>query len=227
MKKILKTVTALMLAMFCLTSCSLLDSYKKITVPDVSGVDEATAKNVLSSNGLIPYVEYVYDDTVAEGNVIGTDPIAGSQVEKNTRVKLNISKGAAYLESKASRITWTNISAGQQDNWEFYTPYIQEETLYIQCHDVKFATGITWKDNYQKGILFGEACITDTFDKTVPVSATYEKQSWAPNEPQSFTLAIPLSDLNENRPTTMHIKLTALDAYYNNVQISISFTMTW
>lgn len=51
------------------------------------------AKNLLSSNRLIPAVVYEYSDDVAKGYTIKTDPAIGSSVEKDTVVTIYISKG--------------------------------------------------------------------------------------------------------------------------------------
>ena len=80
-----------------------------------------------------------------------------------------------------------------------------------------------WKDRYNDGELIGIGSITDTFDKTIPVSAKYEKQTWKANESQSFTLEIPLKDLNVSKPTDMYLRL-----YTNNDNdIRINFYITW
>lgn len=196
-----------------------------IKVPDVLGTDETTAKNIMSSNGLIPQITYEYDDEVEKGYVITTDPAISTSVNKNGKVKIIISKGPSFIEADDARIGWYNVADGD-DDWEFSTPYINDEVLYIDCFNVKFSTPIKWQDKYNNGTIIGEAAINDTFDKTVPCSAVYEKQSWKANEKQTFTLEIPLTDLNETRPTEMHILLYA-DVNKKHSKISISFTFTW
>lgn len=226
MKRRLKRIIAIVLCLvliFSFASCG----KDLVTIPNIMGVDEASAKNVLSSNGLIPVVEYVYNDNVDEGCVTETAPVMGEQVEKNTQVKIYVSKGSSYIKSKDSRISWYNISFYEDDDWEFNNPYISEETLYIECYKVTFGEAITWNDRYKEGKIIGEASINDTFDKTVPVTAHYEKQEWKANESQSFTLEIPLSDLNENRPTTMYVRLFAYNSNNDFININISFSITW
>ena len=200
----------------------------KIEIPDIEGTDETTAKNLLSSNGLIPKIEQEYDDFVEKGNVIRTDPVIGTKVEKNSKVTVYISKGASRIYFKSGNITWSRVSTGD-DYWEANTPYIEEEVLYIPCKKVKFSVPLKWDDNLNKGELLGEASINDTFDKTVPVRAKYEKQSWNANAEQSFTLEIPLSELNVDKPTDLYLRLFA---YINNdnsnqINVRVSFTLTW
>lgn len=232
MKKAVKKILSILL---CITSILLLYSCglkmdeateNLIVIPNIIDVDEISAKNVLSSNGLIPRVEYTYDNNISAGNVISTIPPVGTPVKVNTQITLQVSKGASFVESKDSVISWYNISQ-EEDNWEFSSPYILEDKLYIELSEVTFAKAIKWQDEHQKGKLFGKACINDTFDKTVPVGATYQKQEWSADESQSFTLEIPLADLNENRPTTMYIELYAYDEYENQIDININFSLTW
>lgn len=205
--------------LFLLTGCA------NITIPNIERTDETTAKNVLSSNGIISVVEYEYSDEVESGNVIYTIPSVGEKVSKNDQITIVVSKGPSLVKSKDSRISWYNIGS-QADKWEFYNPYIQDGKLYIECYNVTFGTSMKWQDNYNDGKLIGNASINDTFDKTVPVSAKYTKQSWSKNESQSFTLEIPLNDLNVDKPTNMYLSLfSEINGKFK--EISVSFTMTW
>ena len=124
-----KKITAVLVMVMVILSNLLLSgctttSAQDVAIPDVNEVDEATAKNVLSSNGLIPHVVYEYDDYVAEGNVIMTDPVVGSVVAKNTKVTMYVSKGPSYIRATNSTATWTPIS--DNDEWHWYHPYIQD-----------------------------------------------------------------------------------------------------
>ena len=67
---------------------------EEITVPDVSGKDEATAQKMLEDEGLkVGTSEFVFSDEYDEGQVIGTTPAAGSKVGKDTEVIMQVSKG--------------------------------------------------------------------------------------------------------------------------------------
>jgi serine/threonine-protein kinase len=63
-----------------------------VTVPDVSGQDEATAQQTLSNAGFEVKTADV-DGGGAQGSVLGTDPPAGTSVPKGTTVTLQLSKG--------------------------------------------------------------------------------------------------------------------------------------
>ncbi len=65
-----------------------------IVVPDVSNDTEALAKMTLKQAGFINIeIEQAYDDTVKEGKVIKTEPLAGSQISGEKTLTLYISKG--------------------------------------------------------------------------------------------------------------------------------------
>lgn len=226
MKKFLSIILVLLIC-FSMTACGSDDTPEvtvdnTIMIPDIVDTDESTAKNVLSSNGLIPSVKYENSDDVEEGLVIKTEPSVGTSVDKNSKVVVYISKGPSYIEAKDARIQWYSLSS-EKDDWEAYTPYIEDGILYIKCHDVSFGCKVKWKDTYNEGRLIGVGSITDTFDKTIPVSAKYEKQSWKANEKQDFTLEIPLNDLNVSKPTDMYLRLYTEDGD----DVRVNFYISW
>ncbi len=228
MKKFLSALLAaiMILSVISLSGCGETSVKEpELTVPDVVDTDESTAKNILSSNGLIPSVKYDYDDSIEEGNVIKTEPSVGSAVDKNAKVTVYISKGVSYIRAKDSRASWYYISSGE-DDWEWYTPHIENGILYIECFKVTFAADMGWQDRYNEGTLSGEASINDSFVKTVPISAKYQKQTFKANESQSFTLEIPLSDLDVSKPTDLYLRLATTDD--SPVQyVRINFYLTW
>ena len=66
-----------------------------LTVPNLVGVDFATAKDIISNSGLtLGNVSYRHSDDVAEGDVISQDPTADSKAQNGTKVNLVVSKGA-------------------------------------------------------------------------------------------------------------------------------------
>ena len=65
------------------------------TVPDLSNKSQAEALDALTGMGLSPIVDTSrYSDTVAEGNVITTNPGAGSSVRAGESVTIYVSQGA-------------------------------------------------------------------------------------------------------------------------------------
>ncbi|MGH9004168.1 MAG: PASTA domain-containing protein, partial [Acidimicrobiia bacterium] len=66
---------------------------ERVEVPNVAGQDPVEAANALGAKGLtVERVEQA-SDTVEDGTVIGTNPPAGTAVEKNSKVQLIISTG--------------------------------------------------------------------------------------------------------------------------------------
>lgn len=197
---------------------------KQLYVPDVTGLDESTAKTILATNGLIPLVEYQYGD-YDKDTVMYTEPYANKTVEPNQQVKLFVSKGPAFIESSDSRISWWNLS-DMDDDWNFYSPFIEYDVLYIHCYDVVLFADIEWKDEYNYGHMIGEAVVNDIYDKVVPIKANYQKQTWESGEHQDFLLEIPLGDLDIDKPTSMEIELYA---YVNgeNRHIKLNFSISW
>ncbi|MGW8553188.1 Stk1 family PASTA domain-containing Ser/Thr kinase [Streptomyces tubercidicus] len=65
-----------------------------VAVPDLSGTPVADAKRKLRDRGLIPGTEKrEFNEEVAKGSVIATDPAAGSKRRPDTAVGLTISRG--------------------------------------------------------------------------------------------------------------------------------------
>ncbi len=65
------------------------------TIPDVANKTEADAKSLIEAAKLkVGSVTEEYNNTIAKGNVISTDPVIGSSVDEGTSVNLVISRGA-------------------------------------------------------------------------------------------------------------------------------------
>lgn len=198
----------------------------QLTIPDVADVLEEDGRNVLSSMGLIPHVVYEYSEYTEAGKIIRCEPAVGSKVYQAAKVTIVVSKGPEKLRSQDSYANWTYITSGVKDEWNFYHPYIQDNVLYIECYQVTFGTAMQWRDRHDTGEAGGTACITDTFDKTVPVRVEYEKQSWAANETQSFTIKVPLEGLDVSKPNSMYFRL-AITAGGKDQYLNFDISMTW
>lgn len=198
---------------------------EKLKVGKVDGLDEETAKQMIMSQGLIPVVSYEYDDIVNEGFAIKTSPSSGSAVEEGEQVEIIVSKGPRVRISASSYMNWKYVGDGH-DCWEFYSPRIEDNTLIIECHNVTLYKTFEWQDTYNNGWGNGEACLNDTFDKTVPIQVCYSDKNVQYNEPFSVTIKIPLSELNTDRPTDLYMQL-----YYmvgeSRYSIKLDVSMTW
>ena len=69
-----------------------------VAVPYVAGMDAAVAETALRNAELVPQREEVFDDEVPEGDAVGTDPTADTQVEEGSAVVLAVSRGPAEVE---------------------------------------------------------------------------------------------------------------------------------
>ena len=70
---------------------------KKVKVPDVTGQDEAAAKNMMSNSGFVVEVEQREDDNIPVGKVITSAPAGGIEVVEGTKVILYVSKGTTKV----------------------------------------------------------------------------------------------------------------------------------
>ncbi|WP_080797337.1 PASTA domain-containing protein [Arabiibacter massiliensis] len=71
-------------------------------VPDVAGKTWDEAKAALEAEGYVAQDAYVYDDSVAAGTVLGTDPAPGEKLASGSTVTVNIALSrAAELEAAA------------------------------------------------------------------------------------------------------------------------------
>jgi serine/threonine-protein kinase len=65
----------------------------KVLIPDLKGRSAAAATATLSDRGLSVSQKKVYDESVDQGDVVGTNPGAGKKIRKFTPLKLLVSKG--------------------------------------------------------------------------------------------------------------------------------------
>lgn len=198
-----------------------------IKIPDVVSLDESTAKTLLAQKGLIPKVEYMWHNDIAEGNVVKTYPVILSEVEEDSIVTIYISKGPRfyYLDSAVGRM-W-NVTGIEAFDWEegtkgFYTPYVEEGYLCIEMY-------LCCVSDYSLKFYgdFGTASINDTFDKTVPIDVIYDSQ-YVNNSggKTSFTVKIPLKDLGVQKPTNMYIEFDfVVDG--DRETFKASFDLSW
>jgi eukaryotic-like serine/threonine-protein kinase len=65
-----------------------------VSVPDVTGKTQSDAQTALENAGLtVNFQDGDYSDTVKQGSVLSTDPVAGNQVQKNSTITVYLSKG--------------------------------------------------------------------------------------------------------------------------------------
>ncbi|MFF2043137.1 PASTA domain-containing protein [Kitasatospora sp. NPDC058170] len=82
-------------------SASVSPSAKPVTVPDLVGLDQASAEQRLYDLGFAADGDYVDSGGVPELQIIGTDPKAGTRVAPGSTVFLRISNGRAVIPAVA------------------------------------------------------------------------------------------------------------------------------
>lgn len=203
-------VLAIALTCFLFVAC---ESKPALLVPDIFEVDESTAKNILSSSSLIPVIKYEYNDSVDDGLVIKTSPDIGSEVDKNAKVTVFISQGPVFIQSTNSTISWWHVTGSSNDDWEFYSPTINEGVLEIDVKPtIRSRYSFEWR-------LFGTASVTDTFDKTVPIRMESTGDG-------RYLISVPLADLDVKKPTTLSLKLSVF-VNNNPENVRIDFSISW
>lgn len=102
-KKWLKPLLAiLLLALIIGSAAMLISSYlivPEIAVPEVRGLSQSDAAQLLRESDLVPNNEifYIYDDDIPVGNVVKTEPPEGRVVRKERVIDLYVSKGPEYI----------------------------------------------------------------------------------------------------------------------------------
>lgn len=196
----------------------------KVKLPDLGGSDLSSAKILITNLGLVPVVSEEYSDEVEPELVIGTDPVAGSEVDPSSQVTILISKGPKLVTSANSTMSWTYVSYGE-DKWNFASPYIEDGKLHVEFSNVKLMAAVKWKDDQKNGYGFGLASITDTFNKTVPLQINWDTQYNGYGKSQDLEVVIPMTDLDVQRPTNLYMKLFAyIDGSDEEVKLDLSIT---
>lgn len=123
-----------------------------ITIPDVSKMTVSEATGILEGKGLnVSGTSEAYSDSVDKGKVSGTDPVVGSSVEKNSSVKLIISKGPKSETVKVPNIVNKKLSVALERLADvgLVAPenpsYVYSDTIkkdYIVSQTVKAATRV-------------------------------------------------------------------------------------
>ncbi|MFC7401537.1 Stk1 family PASTA domain-containing Ser/Thr kinase [Citricoccus sp. GCM10030269] len=70
----------------------------QVQVPEVANMSQIEAQNALTSAELRPILEEVHDDDVPREQAVGTEPSAGSTVQKDQEITLLISQGPEQVE---------------------------------------------------------------------------------------------------------------------------------
>ncbi len=75
-----------------------------ITVPNMVNKDAEIARSELASAGFIPIVREVYDDNIAKGMVVKTEPSAGTEYPEGKEVQYFVSQGPLETQVKVPNV---------------------------------------------------------------------------------------------------------------------------
>lgn len=139
------------------------------------------------------------------------EPVVVSEFQSTTQA------GIQY--SKNSVLDWVFVKGSTDDDWKFYNPYVKGDYLYIET---KACLNSSYTVQYRG---FGTASINDTFDKTVPIEYEYENSTVTKGEYQNITIRVPVTDLEEQRPTTLYLRLSSyIDGAQEDIILRISIS---
>jgi len=102
-RKTLKALLAVIVIALALVALGLLMSnyvfVPEVAVPNVSDLSQSDATQLLREAGLVPGDEviYIFDNIIAVGNVVKTEPPEGRVVRKNRVIDLFVSKGPEFI----------------------------------------------------------------------------------------------------------------------------------
>ena len=74
------------------------DGPKPVPIPDVRGMAQDRALKVLGAKGFEVVIEEAFSKEVAPGDVVGTDPAAGTDLQPGETIVLTVSLGPEYFD---------------------------------------------------------------------------------------------------------------------------------
>ena len=83
---------------------------EKTKVPEVLGYEDSQATTLLEEAGLKVTHGYAYDDNVEKDHVISSDPVAGTEVEEGSTVKIIISNGKETKKIAVPNLKGTSVN---------------------------------------------------------------------------------------------------------------------
>ena len=90
---------------------------KPYTVPDISNMYLSDAQAAIDGEGLVSAVEYIYTEDYPDGNIIGTNPAAGTEVQEGSTVTIQIARSR---EAECIALTQSYLAPGNSINVGLY-----------------------------------------------------------------------------------------------------------
>lgn len=196
-KKIIIAVIALLLLMSC--STSIIDSSRPKYIPDVTGTEyytgESLLKSALSKEISVEEIKE-YNDNIEEGNIISTEPKAGTEWKEGTIIKVHVSKGKKKIMPD---LIGKSIEEGERLLSEINCEYIIDKEEYSD-----YKKGTILKTGYEAG--------TDMRDKYGYVDITVSKGR--------------IQDLKDSAKEIGYEKLSRYPDSYKDVALKMTVKIT-
>lgn len=145
-----------------------------ISVPDVSGMFESEAGDILAANGLrYEIASYKYDKEVVEGGIIEQTPKAGANVKQDRTVFLTLNSGKEPMRAIPDLADNSSLRAAESQIWGAgfklgTTIYIDGDLDWvyeIRYQDKKVEAGTEIPEGSTLTIVAGNGRHVDTIEK--------------------------------------------------------------
>lgn len=119
------------------------------TVPDVVGLDQATAESKLSEAGFKAKVTTKFDETVAEGTVLSSTPEASAEAKSGTEVEIVVSEKKSTRMLGWTREFFNSMTRLTIDGVDYEmvglrgVDYTSEDVVYFNFQARRYQT-VTW-----------------------------------------------------------------------------------
>ena len=193
-------------------------------VPDAIGLNRGTATSLVR-DGCYEVETITFYAAAPEGLVFQSAPPPDTPLEAGETVTLFVAERKTGTRDVADSVGNWSFLGPRDEDWGFWTPFEKDGKLFIPIR-ASHSVPLEWRDPFDTGSGFGVAQITDQFDKEVPVSVLYGKKSVPENEEHFFTVVVPLTDLDNQRPTRVAVFLE-VEVNGNRDRIRANFTMSW
>ena len=201
-----------------------------IKIPDISGLKEDEGALILSGKGLIPKREYKYHDSVERGMIIGTEPAIGSSIDGDAPVTLFVSMGPEIFDLKNAVGYIMNVAGVDPFSWgdngdkrtkSFDMIVIKNELCII------ITLGMKSTEELEFFRTFGYASVNEDYSDSVIADIEYSSKTIDnTGNDTTFTVKVPLSELENDRPKSIYIKLD-FSVGGNPETLKAGFDLSW
>lgn len=182
-----------------------------LKIPDISGLKEDEGTLVLAGKGLIPKREYVYNDNVERGMIIGTEPEIGSRVSGDAAVTVLISMGPETFELNNAVGYIMNVSGVEPFSWgDNGETQTKSFNMFVFRNELWVTISLGMKSNKKLEFFreFGYASVNEDYSDAVISDIIYgSKEIDNSGADTAFIVKVPLSELENDRPKNIYIKL--------------------